>query len=472
MNLGQHYSLLIINYSLFTPEGKVFPRICKFTVMPIRFLRCMAFLALLLAFLWGHGTNVTFRVDVATLSMVDTSGIHIVGSINNWDPGATALDSIGLGRYEITLSLVAGSVATFKYVNGNAWGQEEGVVGECGFNTYRYLYVPATDTVLPWVCFGYCDSACTPATGRRVACVGNSIAWGWDLPDKIHQSYPSLLQDSLGPSFLVENFGAPGTAVIRHAGNPYHRSEQFRHLIPFAPQEALIALGINDSKQPIWANYAPDFVQDYDSLYMALDTLAGMERIWICLPTTNFEPLFGIDSAVVAQQIVPLICGIARDRMLDIIDLHGFTSGLGSYFLDGLHPDTTATHMIATEIYRILQLPRPQVTLSGSLPTVATGYAWQWYLDGDTVPASWGGRAQTLSVAPTGTYRVGVQIDSVLKHVLLSDTLFVNGVAVGQQTVVQCNLFPNPAQNSLRDPGVSGAGGCCEDIFAAREIGA
>ncbi len=414
---------------------------------PLRFWTI--FVAWFLTFLGARATNVTFRVDMSSLSAMDTNGIHIVGSLNNWNPAATLVDSVSPGHFAVTLSLPAGSVATYKFVNGNAWGQAEGVFGGCAFNTYRYLDVPANDTVLPWVCFGFCDSLCTPASGVRIACVGNSITWGWGLPDQISQSYPSIVQDSLGPTFLVENFGAPGAAVIRQAGNPYFRTEMFRHLLPFAPQQVVLSLGTNDSKPPIWGNYAGDFAKDYDSLWMAIDTLPSVARVWICMPPTAGINAFGVDEQVIAGQIVPAIRAHARLHCLDQIDLHGFTAGLGGHFPDGLHPDTVATRQIAGEVLRLLALPRPQIVANGQMLAAVGGYAWQWYFNGDTLPAIWGGRSQSLVFAPSGTYKVGVQVDSLLKHVLISDSLEFYAVRVESEIMTIGRLFPNPVENVL-----------------------
>jgi lysophospholipase L1-like esterase len=417
--------------------------------MPISFRFWTILLLWLLTFLGGRATNVTFRVDMSSLSAIDTSGIHIVGSLNNWNPAATLVDSVSPGHFAVTLSLPAGSVATYKFVNGNAWGQAEGVFGGCAFNTYRYLDVPANDTVLAWVCFGFCDSLCTPAAGARIACVGNSITWGWDLPDKITQSYPSIVQDRLGPTFRVENFGAPGAAVIRQAGNPYHRTESFRHLMRFAPREAVISLGINDSKSAIWGNYGPDFVADYDTLWRSLDTMPSLERIWICTPTTPFSGLFGIDSAVLRQNIVPAIRNHARLHCLDLIDLHSFTAQMDSLFPDGLHPDTAATRLIANEVLRLMQMPRPQIVQNGQTLNANGGYAWQWYFNGDTLATIWGGRSQSLSFVPSGTYKVGVQVDSLLAHVLISDSLVILAAHLEDAMPSQLVLFPDPTSQVL-----------------------
>ncbi|MFN8393532.1 MAG: SGNH/GDSL hydrolase family protein [Bacteroidia bacterium] len=334
-----------------------------------------------------------------------------------------------------------------KYVNGDTWAETEGVFG-CGFNTYRLLDVPVNDTVLPWVCFGYCDSACTPAIGARMACVGNSITFGYGLANPAAESYPSQLQTAVGPGWLVENFGASGTAVIRTAGNPYVRSDPFLHLMRYMPEEVVLMLGINDSKSAIWGPYSGRFYSDYDSLWMAMDTLASAPHIWIGLPTTAFSGLFGIDPGVVNDSIVPQIEMYARVHRQDQIDMHGFTAGLAAGFPDGIHPDSATSGLMAMEILRVMQLPRPLILRNGNQLS-ATGFGWQWYYNGDTIPTAIGGRDSAIVGNLPGVFQVGVRVDSAFAHVLLSDTVEVQPVGV-QEGRSGLRVYPVPVRDVLR----------------------
>jgi lysophospholipase L1-like esterase len=395
-------------------------------------------------------TLVTFQVDIGNQPFPSPDGIHILGSFNAFSPAADSMAAVGPNRYAITLNLAAGSQTLYKFVNGDAWTGTEGVLGSCAFNTYRLLQVPAMDTVLPWACFGYCDSACTPAAGLRMACVGNSITFGYGLPDPAVESYPSRLQAALGPGFLVGNFGASGTAVNRMAGNPYTLSDAFRHLLPFQPQEVVLMLGINDSKPPIWGPYGGRFAADYDSLWMAMDTLASRPRIWICLPTTVFSGLAGVDATVLADSILPHIRAHARRHCLDQIDMQGFTSGMAGGFPDGVHPDAATTQLIADEFHRILTLPRPVIQQTMAQLTASGGYAWQWYRNGDTVATALGGQLQTLTVSLPGTYRVAVKVDSTLEHILVSDIFDILPTASQSALSNSIAVYPCPALEEIK----------------------
>lgn len=128
---------------------------------------------------------VTFQVDmsrVASLaSLAATYGIqgYDLGSIisvagsfqaagnvgNNWTPGAAVMtDPDGDNIYSLTVELPEGTYA-YKFINGDAWGKDEGVPGPCSVGGNRELVINSNEPiVLPPVCFGYCDAGCPEVT--------------------------------------------------------------------------------------------------------------------------------------------------------------------------------------------------------------------------------------------------------------------------------------------------------------------
>ena len=58
----------------------------------------------------------------------------------------------------------------------------------------------------------------------KVACIGNSITYGYGLPDRTTQSYPAQLQKMLGESYQVENFGKSGATLLNKGHRPYMQS--------------------------------------------------------------------------------------------------------------------------------------------------------------------------------------------------------------------------------------------------------
>ncbi len=100
-------------------------------------------------FTMAFGISVTFQVDMNN-ETVDANGVHMAGSFQGWDPAATALsDDDGDGIYSIIVdTLTAGATYEYKYINGNAWGQDE-----TAFGGNRSVVIPDTSIVLPPYCF-------------------------------------------------------------------------------------------------------------------------------------------------------------------------------------------------------------------------------------------------------------------------------------------------------------------------------
>ncbi len=116
---------------------------------------------------WAQ-SSVTFQVDM-TGQTVNANGVHIAGDFQqaagatgNWDPAATALSQVGTSNiYAVTVNIPNGKYE-YKFINGNAWGDDEGVpaasqvsagIGLGGGNSNRWVQVAGNDT-LPAVLFG------------------------------------------------------------------------------------------------------------------------------------------------------------------------------------------------------------------------------------------------------------------------------------------------------------------------------
>jgi len=104
--------------------------------------------------------DVTFQVDMSE-ETVSPNGVHLAGSFQGWDPAATELTDIGNSVYATTLTLYEDDYHVYKFINGDAWGDEEIVPPACGVDDgngayNRYLTVPGADTTLPDLCFSSC----------------------------------------------------------------------------------------------------------------------------------------------------------------------------------------------------------------------------------------------------------------------------------------------------------------------------
>jgi 1,4-alpha-glucan branching enzyme len=111
-------------------------------------------------------SNVTFRVNMSQQT-VGTNGVHVSGSFNNWNPSGTPMTLTTNGVYEATVSITAGTIVQYKFINGNTFATQETVPSACGVANDvggfdREITVGATDETLPVVCFGECSNCIIP----------------------------------------------------------------------------------------------------------------------------------------------------------------------------------------------------------------------------------------------------------------------------------------------------------------------
>lgn len=106
---------------------------------------------------------VTFRVNMANVA-VSNFGVHLAGNFGNagypeWVPsGINMTDANFDGIYEVTLQLNQNTAYQYKFINGNNWGMDESVPGDCQFNNNRLVNVVTSDISIAAVCFASCSN--------------------------------------------------------------------------------------------------------------------------------------------------------------------------------------------------------------------------------------------------------------------------------------------------------------------------
>ncbi len=137
-----------------------------------RIFTLVSILVALASLVSAQDYSVTFKVDASGIT-VDATGLHMAGNFQaaaglagDWTPSESPLDdSDGNGIYTVTYTLPAGSYL-YKYVNGNDWGDNEGLDGtslgsDCSTddgsgNINRDLTV-SSDTILPVYIYDSCE---------------------------------------------------------------------------------------------------------------------------------------------------------------------------------------------------------------------------------------------------------------------------------------------------------------------------
>ncbi|MCC8071280.1 MAG: GDSL-type esterase/lipase family protein [Bacteroidales bacterium] len=190
----------------------------------------------------------------------------------------------------------------------------------------------------------------------KVACVGNSVTYGYTLANRETDCYPSVLQRMLGPGYEVANFGHSARTLM-HSGNlPYTAEATYQNALAFAPDIVIIMLGTNDTKPDNWA-HAEDFVPDLQAMIADFQLLESKPRVILCTPATVFRADGeGINETTLANGVIPAIKEVASTLDLPLIDIHTLTGEMGDHFPDGIHPDPIGARTIATAVYTAITL--------------------------------------------------------------------------------------------------------------------
>ena len=256
----------------------------------------------------------------------------------------------------------------------------------------------------------------------KVACVGNSITYGYGIvswPDQT--SYPHHLQEMLrgdAPGDTVENFGVSSLTVRKDDQASYWKGHRFAPAIEFAADTVIIELGTNDSKAYApWNTPAQNAVvdsaitADFEAL---IDTfqVKSKPHVFICLaPYVNNVDWNIIDTTVV-KRVNPAILRAGLEKGVNVIDLHSRFSALENpswYLSDMVHPSVEGAKHLAEIVYAHLQMDTLHVTQVDNLTLKAPkGFGFQWYKDGRLLE---GDTLETLAISGVGKYKVSVKVD-------------------------------------------------------------
>lgn len=190
----------------------------------------------------------------------------------------------------------------------------------------------------------------------RVACIGDSLTWGFALADPWRESYPAVLQEMLrekvGESYEVRNFGCNGASVRADAYAGYVDTLAFRSSLAWDPDIVLLMLGSNDASPYDWD---PDaFRRDYEHIVAAYRGLPSAPRIILIAPPRIHRVMgatfMGLSPEILEEGIRPTIRSVAAatagSAFIDLVDLFPDAR----YCFDGVHPQASGARMMAAAI--------------------------------------------------------------------------------------------------------------------------
>lgn len=187
----------------------------------------------------------------------------------------------------------------------------------------------------------------------KVACVGNSITYGYGIENREQNSYPSVLQRLLGKGYKVGNFGHSGATLLSKGHRPYIQQEEYQKALAFAGDIVVIHLGINDTDPRNWPNHRNDFVKDYLTLISSFKKANPKARIVIARmsPLSHRHPRFESGTRDWHAEIQQAIALVAQQTNAQLIDFHEPLYHFPQMLPDAVHPNAQGAAILAQVVY-------------------------------------------------------------------------------------------------------------------------
>jgi sialate O-acetylesterase len=259
---------------------------------------------------------------------------------------------------------------------------------------------------------------CAPLCAQekiKVACVGNSVTYGYKVPNRETNAYPARLQTMLGEQFEVQNFGHSGATLLRKGHRPYMSLPEFKNAMAFQADLVVIHLGLNDTDPRNWPNYRQEFVADYHALIDSMRVANPKAKIWICrmTPISHDHRRYLSGTRDWHAQIQKAIEQVAKGYDdIEVIDLFEPFHARYDLFPDALHPEVEGAEMLAKIVYAHLtgdfgglQMPTyfsDNMVVQRDAPIAISGKANA----GERIKVAFAGKKQKTEVAKNGTWQV------------------------------------------------------------------
>lgn len=201
-------------------------------------------------------------------------------------------------------------------------------------------------------------TTCSFAQKIKIACVGNSVTYGYTLADPGTESYPAVLQKMLGNKYQVKNFGHSGATLLKKGHNPYYKTAEFNRAMAMHADIVVINLGLNDTDPRDFPNFRDDFIPDYNWLIDTFRKANPKTRVYLCKMTPVFtgHPRFLSSTHTWYKEVQNKIGQVAQINQCPLIDLYAAFHNRPDLITDPptLHPNKAGARKLATVIRQYL----------------------------------------------------------------------------------------------------------------------
>lgn len=196
----------------------------------------------------------------------------------------------------------------------------------------------------------------------KVACVGNSITYGFGIKDRDHHSYPAQLGTLLGTAWEVTNFGHSGATLLKNGNKPYWNLPEYKAALASNPDVVIIKLGTNDSKTINWDSHGTEYASDYKALIKAFRDLPSKPFIIIGLPVQVVKDKWTIRKTVVEEEITSILKDLIKSEKTGYINFKKPLKDHDDLLPDFIHPNAEGARLMAKEAAKTLKKYQKKIT--------------------------------------------------------------------------------------------------------------
>ncbi len=195
------------------------------------------------------------------------------------------------------------------------------------------------------------------ARARLVACVGDSITYGWGISNR-NYTYPVQLGRILRQfdrKWETQNFGVSGATLLENTNKPYVVQNAYNQALASEPEVVVIMLGTNDTARASTSTIEHDFIPDYLALIDAFAQLPSQPRIFVCYPPPILGGGYGSNTTL-RDVIIPLIERLPTYRDVEVIDMYAPLEECDHLFISPgyLHPNAEGAMVMAEVVASVI----------------------------------------------------------------------------------------------------------------------
>lgn len=186
----------------------------------------------------------------------------------------------------------------------------------------------------------------------KIACVGDSITYGYGVVGWFENNYPKKLNKFLGDGFCVNNFGYSSRTASFKSSLPYKATSTYTKSLEYEPNVVIVMLGTNDATPKNWIS-EQSFYEDYKAIISSYQTLPSNPKVIVMSPIPSIsQKAEDPDDDLIKNEIRETVKKIADEENLCYIDMYEEFSLKTELYRDGLHPNAKGAENIAEIVCR------------------------------------------------------------------------------------------------------------------------